>query len=194
LPQGAYDVRITATEDCSAGAVPDTLGVKVPASIHATIAALGDLSPVGSDPAFHLQVFPDDITPQAGFGLLRFIHASPGTPAVGIELHDGVIETTVFSDVSFGQVGQDPLADANGYLPTTPFTGDTITAIVEATHETALHIPNVSLATGSIASSFAIGGKTGDATNPLQVLVCADSAPPVGLFTSCTALSGTNGS
>jgi Domain of unknown function (DUF4397) len=190
LPEGAYDVRITATEDCSAGAVPDTLGVVVPLGIHATVAALGDLAPVGADAAFQLKVFADDVAPETGVGLLRFIHASPGTPAVGFELHHGVVETTVFSDVSFGEVGQDPLADPNGYLPTSPFTDDTITAIVEATHQTALHIPNVSLATGSIVTSFAIGGKTGDATNPLQVLVCADSAPAKGFFTSCSALSG----
>jgi Domain of unknown function (DUF4397) len=191
LPAGSYDVRITATGNCDAGAVPDTLGVNVPLGIHATVAAVGDLSPAGSDPAFQLKVFPDDAIPSATAGELRFIHASPGAPAVDIGLRSTTLETHIFSDVSFGQVGQDPLADANGYLPASPFADDSISAVITATKVLALRVSGVSLSAGSLVTTFAVGGKTGDTMNPLQILVCDDSAAPKGLFTVCSALSGT---
>jgi hypothetical protein len=190
LPAGAYDVRITATGDCASGAVPDTLDVKVTAGRNATIAALGEVSPAGTDPAFRLGVFVDEVTANPTEGKLRFIHASPGTPAVDIGLRNGTVETHIFSDVSFGQVGQDTLADAHGYLPTSPFENDSISAVATATHDLALRVSNVSLGAGSIVTTFAIGGKTGDTKNPLEVLVCEDNATPTGLLTPCLAISG----
>jgi hypothetical protein len=190
LPTGIYDVRITASGDCSAGAVPDTMGVKVPLGVHATVAALGELSPAGDDPAFHLGLFVDDVTTTATMAELRFIHASPGAPAVNIGLMNEDVINWIFRDVSFGQVGTSPLGDANGYVATSPFTDGTVSAMVSSTGVMALSVPGLALAGGSLVTTFAIGGKTGDSANPLQVLVCADSAPPVGFFTACMVAGG----
>jgi hypothetical protein len=73
----------------------------------------------------------------------------------------------------------------NGFLATAPLTSVDITARIANATTDALTVPGISLPAGAIATAFAIGGKTGQTTNPLQVLLFTDSAPPVGLLTSC---------
>lgn len=190
LPVATYDLRIVlaSATDCSTKAVPDTTGVAVTSGLSATVAALGDLSPsdAGSDPGFELAVFVDDTTVPSGQGALRLVHASPGTPAVDVGLGTGSSFTKVFSNVSFGKTAAagSPI-DANGYYVGAPFSAQTVTARLSGQSSDALTVPGVSLPAGAIATAFAVGGKTGSATNPLKVLLCVDSAAPNGLLASC---------
>ena len=113
LPVGKYDVRVIIANatGCSIPAIPDTLGVSVDNDQTATIAALGDSDPSGlaaHDPALHLALFTDSTTVPSGSAQLRFIHASPGTPAVDVGLGSGAQFTKVFADVSFGESRRTP--------------------------------------------------------------------------------------
>lgn len=182
LPVGMYDARIihaTAT-GCSIGAIPDVKNIGIHADLTATIAAIGVLDPSGAaaaNPSLRLATFVDDTAVTANMTKLRFIHASPGTPAVDVGLGSGASFTPVFSNVSFG--------NAAGFIETSPVTS-AVAARVTGQHTDALVIPSVTLSANTIATAFAIGGKTGAATNPLRVLICGDNAPATGLLATCT--------
>jgi hypothetical protein len=120
---------------------------------------------------------------------VRFVHASPGTPAVDVGLVSGSTFTPVFKDVSFGKFAAAGSGiDANGYLATTPLSGVTLGAAPTGTTNVVKSVSGVSAPAGAIVSAFAIGGKTGATTNPLQVLLCVDSAAASGVLTSCAAM------
>jgi hypothetical protein len=190
-----YDVRLVApaSTGCatSLAGLPDFTNLPaLPAGSSVTIAAIGVVDrsdAAASDPAFTLAAFIDDATVAPGKGALRFVHASPGTPAVDVGLGQGASFTKIFSDVAFGHVGTGAGLDANGYVVTAPFTNEPVSARVAGASTDALTVPSVSLAAAEIATAFAIGGKTGATTNPLRVLLCDDSAPPSGLLTACAA-------
>jgi hypothetical protein len=191
LPAAAYDLRVVAATatDCGAPAIPDTKDVTVTNGLTATVAAIGDFTPAGTDPAIHLAVFVDDTTAPSGDAAMRFIHASPGTPAVDVGL--GATSSTfsaVFSDVAFGTTAAASPAipvDAQGFYTGT-FSDKAVSARVHGTKSIALSVASVSLVPSNIVSAFAIGGKTGDKENPLSVLLCADNGTPSGLLTPCT--------
>lgn len=191
LPAGSYDVRIVLASEttCVKNAVPDTIGVGVTAGLTATVAAIGVIDrsgPAANDPAFRLAVFADAATTTPGKGKLRFVHASPGTPAVDVGLGAGHGFTRVFSNVSFGNVGTSGALDAEGFIETDPFTSP-VSARLAGGSTDALTIPNVSLPAGAIATAFAIGNKTGSLTNPLRVLLCTDNVRTPTLLASCVA-------
>jgi hypothetical protein len=188
LPVAAYDLRVVAAgaADCSTKAIPDTTNVAVTNGLDATVAALGDFTVAGSDPAIALKVFVDDPTVAATSTALRFIHASPGTPAVDVGTGSAAAFSAIFTDVSFGNVGTGGTIDSNGYFVTTPITGATISARAHGASTDAIVVPNVSLPAAQITTAFAIGGKTGDTAHPLAVFVCDDNAATSGLLTTCT--------
>jgi hypothetical protein len=188
LPVGKYDARIihATASSCAIGAVPDALNVAVHADQTATIAAIGVLDGSGaasSNPGLHLAVFADDTAVSAGKTKLRFIHASPGTPAVDVGLEAGASFTNVFANVSFGGTAGAYAAD-NGFVETMPVTSNVAARLAYATSD-ALVVPSVALPANAISTAIAIGGKTGASTNPLQVLLCADNAPANGLYAAC---------
>jgi hypothetical protein len=191
VPAVQLDVRLVAPASTSCamslGGLPDITNLPaLPAGASVTIAAIGDLTVAGSDPAFQLKAFVDDATVDSTKGALRFVHASPGTPAVDVGLESGGNFTAVFSNVAFGDVAAagSPI-DANGYYVGAPFTNQTVAARAHGSTTDALTIPGVSLPAGAIATAFAVGGKTGDQTHPLKVLLCVDNAMPNGLLASC---------
>jgi hypothetical protein len=191
LPTGAYDVRLihATASSCAIGAVPDTMNVQIHDGLVATIGAIGDLDRSGAaagDPALQLRVFIDDTSVAGGHTKLRFIHASPGTPAVDVGLGTGSSWIKVFANVSFGNVAGNNAVDSYGFVETTPVTSPVAARLAGSSND-ALIVPSVTLADGAIATAFAIGGKTGASTNPLRVLLCADNAPAAGLLASCTA-------
>jgi len=163
------------------------MGITATKDLSATIAAIGDLDPSGhaaNDPGFRLAVFGDDTAVTPGKTKLRFVHASPGTPAVDVGLGAGGGFTRVFANVAFGTIATGTAFGANGFVETMPYAGP-ISARVANQPVDALTLPHVALAANTIATAFAIGNKTGSHTNPLQVLLCADSAPPTGLLATC---------
>ncbi|HZJ65322.1 MAG TPA: DUF4397 domain-containing protein [Kofleriaceae bacterium] len=153
----------------------------------AAFAAIGDLEPLGhavNDPPLRLAVFADDTAITADMVKLRFIHASPGTPAVDVGLGTGATFQRVFANVAFGKVAAHPPLE-NGYVQTAPFI-QAVTARLAGSASDALTVPHVTFEPATISTAFAIGGKTGDPHNPLRVLLCGDNRPADGLLTSCT--------
>lgn len=189
LPPARYDIRVVGAGDpagCANAAVADTIGVAVDKGVTATVAAIGVLDRSGAaahDPGFRLAVYADATSTAAGKGKLRFIHASPGTPAVDVGLGTGHGFQRVFANVSFSNTGRNAPIDALGFVEVSPFTAP-VTARLAGAATDALTVPGVTIAAGQIATAFAIGNKTGSATNPLRVLLC-DDRKSAGLLSSC---------
>jgi hypothetical protein len=191
LPVGSYDVRVILANasGCSIPAIPDTHGVSVDDQETVSVLALGDFDTSGAaahDPALHLALFTDATSAPLGQAALRFIHASPGTPAVDVGLGSGASFTKVFADVSFGQVATNAPVDALGFVSTSAPVTSAVSARLAGASTDALVVPAVTLTDSGVFSAFAIGGKTGASDNPLQVLLCQDNAPANGLLTACT--------
>jgi hypothetical protein len=181
-----YDVRIVAAgaTSCatSLGGLPDQTNLPALAVNGATtIAAIGELAPGdGGGQPFGLKAYVDDTTVATGNAKLRFIHASSGTPAVDVGTSGGVLFTPVFSNIAFGNTA----AATNGYVQTAPLTNAELSVRANGTTTDVLAAEGTTLASGTIATAFAIG-KTGNITTPLRVLLCADNAAPVGVLTPC---------
>jgi hypothetical protein len=177
VPAATYSVRIVApgSANCNTalGGLPDVTGVAVAANSDYTAAAVGMLTPAGDDEAFSIKLMADDNTPaNAAKAYLRFVHASPDTPAVDVGTGSGSSFTAVWTGVEFGEVGQVAGGD---YLETDPLTDATVSARATGTTADALVIPGVDLPAGVVATAFAIGNLDG-APKPLKVLVCQDTA------------------
>ncbi len=180
----AYDVRLVApgAADCTTplGGLADFDDLPaLPDGGAVTIAAEG-LVAFGAATPLTLAAYVDDTTVDASHAALRFIHASPGTPAVDVGTGGGVLFTPVFGDISYGAAA----AAANGYVTTAPLSGVEISARVHGSQSDALSIDPAVLPAGAIATAFAIG-EVGDQTTPLRVLLCTDNAPPTGVLSSC---------
>jgi hypothetical protein len=188
LPIATYDARIVAAgaPDCAQPVVADTVGIALAPELYATVAAIGDLEPASHDPGFRLKVFVDDASVDATKIKLRFVHASPGTPAVDVGVGTATTGwTKVFSNVSFGNFATNSPMNELGYIERAPLTAPVTARLAGATTD-ALTV-HVSLAAGSLTTAFAIGNKTSQPINPLRVLLCSDNAPSVGLLTACVA-------
>ncbi len=191
LPVASYDVRVIAASEttCQKAAAPDTKGIAVTAGLFATVAAIGDLDRGGSaiaDPGFRLSVFVDSNAVAANKGKLRFVHASPGTPNVDVGLGAGASFLRLFGNVEFGKIAVHGGIDSLGYLEADPFAGAAVSARVANAGSDALTIHGVALPAGAIATAFAIGNKTGQAANPLRVLLCVDNANTGTLLAACS--------
>jgi hypothetical protein len=190
LPVTTYDARIVVAgaTSCSTPAVADTIGIAVSPGLTATVAAIGALDRSGTaahDPGFRLKVYVDDTAVASDKAKLRFVHASPGTPAVDVGLGSGGSFTNVFDDVAFSNFATNNPMNGNGYIETAPFSSPVSARLASDGSFDAL-TAHVSLSASSISTVFAIGGKTGDHTNPLRVLICGDNAPSLGVLTQCT--------
>ncbi|HUS31773.1 MAG TPA: DUF4397 domain-containing protein [Kofleriaceae bacterium] len=189
VPITTYDVRVVlaGASTCATPAVADTVGIGVAPGISATIAALGDLARENdaslSDPGFRLKAFVDDTTVDPAKAKLRFIHASPGTPAVDVGLGTSTSWSKVFANVAFSSVATNSPMNDRGYVETAPFTSPVSARLVGSSADAL--VMHVQVTAGSINTAFAIGGKSGSTTNPLRVLLCRDSAQPLGLLTTC---------
>jgi hypothetical protein len=189
LPPAAYDVRLVAPNaaNCSTSlaGLPSFPLPAVASGGKYTVAAIGLVGGTGAA-AFTLKAYADDGSVAATKEKLRFVHASPGTPAVDVGLGSGTAFTPVFVNVAFGDVaaaGSGALVGANGYATTDPLTAVTISARVHGTTADALVVPGVTLAAGTISTAFAIGEIGG--ANPLKVLLCGDQPPAGALLSTC---------
>ncbi len=185
LPAGQYTVRLVAPTamDCTASlaGLPD---YALPALVDGTYATAAAIGLVGGTPSFTVKPFVDEVTVATGKGAVRFVHASPGTPAVDVGVGSGATFTAVFTNVAYPDIGAGTGIDANGYFATNPLTNVTLSARVHGTTTDALVIPGVNLAAGTTATVFAIG-IPGNATTPLRALVCGDSVAPTGNLSTC---------
>lgn len=172
-----YDVRLVApgAADCTTplGGLPDFTELPaLPDGASATIAAEGH---VNGTVGFRLAAYIDDTDVTFGKAKLRFIHASPNTPAVDIGLGGGVAFTPVFENIAFG---------ASGYVETAPLDHNEISARATGTIADVIAIKPAPLPAGAIATAFAIG-EIGNAHAPLDILLCVDNAPAADVLSQC---------
>jgi hypothetical protein len=172
-----YTARIVAPNaaDCmnALGSLPDVTGIAAAPNTDYTVAALGMLTPAASDEAFRIKVFVDDNAPTNGDkGYVRFIHASPDTPAVDVGTGSGDSFTAIWTNVEFENAGP---VEGENYLETDPLNDVTVSARASGADSDALVIRGVDLPAGAVATAFAIGNLDAD-PKPLNVLLCVDSA------------------
>lgn len=159
LPAGQYSIQVVAS-GTTGPAVIDTT-VDLPEEGDFTIAAIETLSNITA------KIFEDTNTRTPGNTSVRFVHASPGTPAVDIAVQDGPV---LFADVSFG--------DSGGYIVVPQGTYN-LEARVAGTDIVALSLPNVELQGGTTVSVWASGLLKG--IPALGVAVSLDVAPKANL-------------
>jgi hypothetical protein len=180
---GTYDVRVVAASasDCAMPIVPDTTGVTLGGERALTVAATGLAAPAAGEPGFALVPFVDDAQVAAGKAKVRFIHASPGTPAVDVGAGSGDGFTPLFTAVEFSEI--DEALGPTGYLETEPLSDVTLSARATGTSEDALVVEGASLPAGAIITVFATGLLGGDP--PLAALVCSDDSAATALLSRC---------
>jgi hypothetical protein len=194
IDPGPSVVRLVAagSKDCSNGLTSDLLADFEPQST-STIAAEGELNVEGNDPIMAPYSYTDDAsTPASGISL-RFIHAASGLLIVdlGLGTQAGSTYQPVFSGVTFGTAGgagNTPglTVDANGYLQRAAFNAQTLSAHVDGKATDDATTSPVTIADGTLATMFLVGGKVGDTAHPVRFLLCDDGAPPVGGLAKCT--------
>lgn len=156
LAAGDYQIQVVPA-GASKPVVIDTM-LSVPANGDFTAAALNPLAEIG------LGLFEDDNQRKPFNTRVRFVHASPGTPAVDIALADG--GPVLFSNVSFGESG--------GYIEVPEGSYD-LEARVAGTDIVALSLPGTALSGGTSVTVWASGLLKGSPA--LGVAVSLDVAP-----------------
>ncbi|MFO0606999.1 MAG: DUF4397 domain-containing protein [Polyangiales bacterium] len=191
LSPGAYEVRIVAPGsancDTALAGLPDTTLPALPDGARATVGAVGLLSGMG-DTAFRLQPYVDEAPATPSQIKVRFVHASPGTPAVDVGIPGmGTMFTSVFGNVAF------PNGATPYFTSTTALAGASLAARVAgmatAAGQYPVQVDGVNVPLGTTVSTFAIG-RIGNTTTPLRVLVCNDGATAMGApaLTACNVL------
>jgi hypothetical protein len=121
-----------------------------------TVAAVGLVAEI--EP---LVIIGDRTLPAAGQAHVRFVHASPGAPAVDVAVAGGDV---LFENVAF--------QGSEEYLPVPAGTYD-LEVRLTGTDTTVLTVPGVALEEGRVYSIFAIGLAEG--TPELQALLLVDN-------------------
>ncbi len=205
IPADAYAVRLVAAgaADCSTSLV-DLASVTLAANSYTTIAAVGEVTPVGTDQALALLAFGDEVSAPAGQIAVRFINASPSPSLSPADLGTGSLAGTggpfapLFTSVAFGQTGgaagnDAGTVDANGYVAVNPLATATLSAhqtsgAVDAT----VAVNDVTIAATSAATVALINGvSNGVASSAVKLLQCADAdnSTGSGLLTTCSIIS-----
>jgi Domain of unknown function (DUF4397) len=202
ITPGSYEVRlvVAGAADCSKPVV-DLAMVTLAVSSYATIAALGEATPVGMDPPLSLVPFTDEVSAPPGQIALRFINASPSptlTPAdlgTGSIAGSGGLFAPLFAAVGFGKVaGSDGgTIDVNGYAASTPFATATLSAHPTAAGaDTTVALNDVTISATSAATVALVNGVgSGPASGGAKLLQCADADKGAGtsLLSTCSIIS-----
>ncbi|MDG2422416.1 MAG: DUF4397 domain-containing protein [Phycisphaerales bacterium] len=160
LPEGTYDIKVVAA-GTTGPAVIDAM-IPLPESGDFTIAAVDSLKNIGA------VIYADVNVRTPGSTGVRFVHASPGTPAVDIAVANG--GPVLFADVAFGESG--------GYV-TVPSGEYDLEARVAGTEIVALSLPGVALTGGTSITVWAKGFLNGEPA--LGVAVSLDLAPTANI-------------
>jgi FlaG/FlaF family flagellin (archaellin) len=197
LSPGVYTARLVTAgaSNCDAK-IQDLSPLPFEDTTYTTIAAIGEVTPVGMDRPLQLVSFADDAAAPSGQIALRFINASPSMTAV--DLGTNSIENGMFSglfvDVGFGQAGGAAGSDAgaiddNGYLASNALSGATLSAHASPTETDTAIANDVTIAAGSAATVALVDGVTNGAV--ANLLLCADGASATvhGSFSDCALIS-----
>lgn len=202
VPPGTYKARLVADSamDCatSLAGLPDYTLPAVAADDHATVAAIGKVSALGSDAsaaiAFTVKPFFDLLaTPATGQAHLRFVHAAPGTniPVFVGAVTTGNLSAALFSSVSFGNTDA-ALSATKGYKPI-DVAGSKIELGAAASATGAVvwstdALKASGLAEKSVQTAFAIDKGSDAGAGAIEVLVCDDTATGTGVNATCAVL------
>jgi FlaG/FlaF family flagellin (archaellin) len=197
VPPGSYTVRLVAAGAASCDtAIAELPSVPLDDGSYTTIAAVGELIPVLTDPPLKLVSFADDASAPSGQIALRFVNASPSMTAVDMGTNSiaNAMFSDLFANVGFGQAGgaagsDAGRVDADGYLASNPFSGATLSAHASQTATDAAIANDVTIDPGSAATVALIDGVTNGAA--AELLLCADGDASIGVggFSRCTVLS-----
>jgi MYXO-CTERM domain-containing protein len=166
LPAGTYDVGV-AVAPGSTQIYGESF--TLPAGASATIVAAGQLTPPAGGNAFDLIPFIDDNTQSPGAARIRFIHASPNTPAVSITLPDG---SPLFSNVSYGTSG--------GYISVPGGTYNLQARTTVAGSPLTVELGAFTVTNNQVYSILAIGLFGGAGDQALRPLTVVDVVPAPG--------------
>lgn len=155
LPPGRYNITVY-----PAGA---TVGPIISSVLELRPGSIYTAAIIGRTPDVELYTVPDIRVPiPSGMANVRFVHLSPGAPAVDVTLPDGRI---LFSNISYKGI--------TGYIPLAPGRY-TIQLRLAGTNTVVLTVPNIVLRPARNYSLYAIGlpeGKPG-----LQLLIPLDGS------------------
>lgn len=186
VPAGSWTARLVAPDakDCatSLAGLPDYDLPALSGGAYATVAATGLVS---GSPGFTVQSFIDRRDVPADKIAVRFVHVSPGTPAVDVGYGIGASFAPIWTNVSFGKAGINASTDANGFLVTDPLNSIVLSVRASGTTTDALVLPPVTFEATSAVSVFAIGVLGGASDTHLSVLACQDVAKPSAGLTPC---------
>ncbi len=205
IPPDTYEVRLVAagSADCGTSLV-DLATVTINANTYTTIAAVGEMTPVGGDQALALTPFTDDVTAPAGQIALRFVNASPSQALTPADLGTGSFAGTggpwapLFTGVSFGQTGATAGSDAgtvdgNGYVALNPLQTATLSAHASASAmDATVAVNDVSISAASATTVALVNGvSNGLASSAVKLLQCADIDNSTGtsLLSTCNVIS-----
>jgi len=180
---GQYDVRVVAAGvvDCSSGPLADKLDLApLVAGTSTTLALVGDVVDIGTDPPVTLVALSDDVRASPAHVLLRFVNAVPSVTSMSLVHLTGSF-SAILSSTQFGEVGADSDAgviDTNDYVSLASVSGESwflVNANGGASVLAELH--NVSIASGSLATVVAIGGESGATQAEIGILLCLEQLP-----------------
>ncbi len=161
VPAGAYNAKVVPANQTTPVAINANLLLAdgVSYSVAATD-LFANITP---------RVFVDDNTLDSANARVRFIHLSPGTPNVDINLAG--TSTTIFGNVAFG--------DSGGYR-TVPAGAYQFDANVAGTSTTALTTGILNLEANTVYTVYAMGLLNGSGAQALQAVVSVDAVPEPG--------------
>jgi hypothetical protein len=167
LPAGTQQVTVYATGDTTSPVI-DT-PVELAAGGAYTVAAVG----LVADGSLSAQVYEDDLrSPASGNAKVRVIHASPDAGPVDVVPRGG---QALVAGLTF------PEASPYAQVPAGTYT---LNVNAAGTNQTALTVPDATLAAGGVYSAFAVGTVFADSLN---VLLVQDNATGTGTSASATA-------
>jgi hypothetical protein len=166
LPAGTQQVTVYATGDTASPVIDAPVDIAAGGAY--TVAAVG----LVADGSLTAQVYEDDLrSPASGNAKVRVVHASPDAGPVDVVPRGG---QALVSGLTF------PEASPYAEVPAGTYTLDVNAA---GTNQTALTVPDATLASGGVYSAFAVGTVFADSLN---VLLVQDNAG-AGASASATA-------
>ena len=189
LPPAQYDFRVVdgAAASCATGMLDVTSLPALRGGESVTVAALGLMHPpAGNNNTLQLKLYVDDTGAASGPVALRFIHASPDTPAVDAGIGSGNQFTPAFLNVGYAAVGLSVTSGANGYIMLGPESHAPLLTVRlrGGTDDALTFTPPSEPSFGDTVTAFLIGNLS-SAPAPFKALVCVDNGAPTGALADC---------
>lgn len=190
---GTYTVRVVeaGASNCDTALpnVADTDNVVLDPGGRYTLAALGVVSPAAGEEPFQLALFADrSAVATPGNTLVRIINAVPDAAPYELDIGKGSGQffNPMVTQVGFGEAGIGQ--DGAEYLDAAARLNSTMTARLTGTPADLITVFPVDLLADQVMSIF-VAGNLNDVPEALSLLVCSDTADPVGNYGACLRLT-----